>query len=99
MNPETDNLKSSLLSKSELQWLRSDLKVSKSFEYKLKRNIKRKIHTFTELELPLLVKNYFIASENDDQIDDGLKRDLGLGLSPIHDSDQNSDLVRQRSLW
>jgi hypothetical protein len=58
MNSKTNNnFKPVLLSKSELHWLLGDINVSKSFEYKIKSSIKRKIQTLTELELPLLVKN------------------------------------------
>ena len=44
----------SLLSKSELQFLQGKKIVSKSYEYKLKSIIKRKISTLLEKELPLL---------------------------------------------
>jgi hypothetical protein len=53
-----------LLSKSELHWLLGDIKVSKSFEYKIKSSIKRKIQTLTELELPLLVKKNFFVNDD-----------------------------------
>jgi hypothetical protein len=86
-----------LLSKSELHWLLGDIKVSKSFEYKIKSRIKRKIQTLTELELPLLVKKNFFASDNDCyNKDDGLGRDLESG-PPLSPPSRNSDLVRQRS--
>jgi hypothetical protein len=45
-----------LLSNSELRWLLGDINVSKSFEYKIKSRIRKKIETLTELELLLLVK-------------------------------------------
>jgi hypothetical protein len=44
----------SLLSKSELQFLQGQKQVSKSYEYKLKSIIKRKVSTLLEKELPLL---------------------------------------------
>ncbi len=44
----------SLLSKSEIQFLQGQKIVSKSYEYKLKSVIKRKISTLLEKELPLL---------------------------------------------
>ena len=56
MNPEMDNtLTTALLSKTELLWLRNDIKVSKPSEYKIKSSIKKKIHVLAELELPLLL--------------------------------------------
>jgi hypothetical protein len=59
MNAETNNLSS-----SELRWLLGNINVSKSFEYKIKSSIKRKIQTLTELELPLLVKNNFFVNDD-----------------------------------
>ena len=85
MNPENDNsLSPALLSKTELYWLRNDIKVSKSFEYKIKSSIKKKIQTLTELELPLLVKNnFFVNDDHNHEIDDDsiLGRDLEWGPS------------------
>jgi hypothetical protein len=97
MNPETDNFNPVLLSRSELEWLCGDTKVSKSFEYKIRSNIKKKIQTLTELELPLLVKSNFLASDYNYELeDDGLGRDLEPGPQ-LHSLSMNSDLVRQRS--
>jgi hypothetical protein len=44
----------SLLSKSEVHFLQGQKPVSKSYEYKLKSIIKKKIITLLEKELPLL---------------------------------------------
>ncbi len=99
MNPETDNnFNPVLLSKSELRWLRGDIKVSKSFEYKIKSSIKRKIQTLTELELPLLIKNNFFVNDTYNHCidDDGLGRDLESGPSLSYPSNDTA-LVRQRS--
>ena len=64
MNPELDDsLSTALLSKTEIRWLRNDIKVSKSFEYKIKSS-KKKVQTLTELELPLLVKNNFFVNDD-----------------------------------
>ncbi|MFL6319917.1 MAG: hypothetical protein ACJ72Q_05545 [Nitrososphaeraceae archaeon] len=98
MNPENDNsLSPALLSKTELYWLRNDIKVSKSFEYKIKSSIKKKIQTLTELELPLLVKNnFFVNDDHNHEIDDdGLGR--GLESGPISPPSNIVALVRQRS--
>jgi hypothetical protein len=46
----------SLLSKSEIQFLQGKKQISKSYEYKLKSIIKRKISTLLEKVLPLLSK-------------------------------------------
>jgi hypothetical protein len=94
MNPEIDNSSPVLLSTTELRWLRNDIKVSKSFEYKIKSSIKRKVQTLTELELPLLVKNnFFVNNDYIHKINDDLGRDLESG-QPLS---KNSALVRQRS--
>jgi hypothetical protein len=98
MESEIDNtLNPALLSKTELQWLRDDIKVSKSFEYKIKSSIKKKVQTLTELELPLLVKNNFLV--NDDgyrEIDDSLGLYLEAG-PPLSYPSNYTALVRQRS--
>ena len=51
-----NSLKPALLSESEIQWLRGDKKVSKTFEYKMRSSIKRKVQSLTQLELPYLLK-------------------------------------------
>jgi hypothetical protein len=94
MNAETNNnFQPVLLSNSELHWLLGDINVSKSFGYKIKSSIKKKVQTLTELELPLLIKNNFFDNDGCHyDIDDGLGRDLEPG--PLS---KNSALVRQRS--
>jgi hypothetical protein len=86
------------LSKTELHWLCGDVKVSKSFEYKIRSSIKKNIQTLTESELQLLVKSNFLASDYNYELedDDGLGRDLEPGPQ-LHSLSMNSDLVRQRS--
>ena len=49
--------KPSFLTKTELDWLLSTKQISKSFEYKIKSKIKRKIEKFLIFELPLLIQN------------------------------------------
>src|SRR5919197_2360927 len=96
MNPEIDNtLNPALLSKTELHWLQNDIKVSKSFEYKIKSSIKKKVQTLTELELPLLVKNNFFVNYNYNHCidDDGLGRDLESG-PPLSYPSNDTALVR-----
>jgi hypothetical protein len=77
-----------------------NINVSKSFEYKIKSSIKRKIQTLTELELPLLVKNnFFVNDDYNHEIgnDDGrLGRDLESG-PPLSYPSNDTALVRQRS--
>jgi hypothetical protein len=99
MISETDNsLRPALLSKTEIGWLRDYIKVSKSFEYKIKSSIRRKVQTLTELELPLLVKNNFFASDDyhQDEIDDSSS--LGRDLEPetLSYPSNETALVRQR---
>ena len=98
MNAETNNnFQPVLLSNSELRWLLGDINVSKSFGYKIKSSIRRKIQTFTELELPLLVKNNFFVNDDykhDVDDSDGLVRDLESGP---HSLNHSVALVRQRS--
>jgi hypothetical protein len=96
---KTNDIKPVLLSKTELHWLLGDIKVSKSFEYKIISSIRRKTQTLAELELPLLVKNNFFSDyyyHYDGIDDDSLGRDLEPGLS-LHHLSNDTALVRQRS--
>ena len=53
----------SLLSKTELEWLLENKTVSKSFEYKIKSTIKKKIENFLSFELPLLIQTQILDKE------------------------------------
>ena len=55
-----------LLTKTELDWLQHKITVSKVYEYRLKSDIKKKLNTFQQLELPLFMKNGFISSITND---------------------------------
>ncbi len=66
MNPDIPN--PALLTKTELDWLQYKIKVSKVYEYRLRNDVKRKLQTFQQLELPLLIKNGFISSATNDLI-------------------------------
>ena len=57
-----DNKNIALLTRKERDWLLGKLDLSKSYEYRLKSSIKKKIQTFVNLELPLLIKNNPINS-------------------------------------
>ena len=62
MNPD---ISPALLTKTEIDWLQHKIKVSKVYEYRLKSDIKKKLQAFQQLELPLLMKNGFISSNDD----------------------------------
>jgi hypothetical protein len=49
-----------LLSKSEIQFLQGQKQISKSYEYKLKSIIKKKISILLDKEIPLEKKLYFL---------------------------------------
>ena len=51
------NTKPTLLTPTELEWLLGNKLLSKSFEYKIKSTIKKKINKFLNFELPLLIQN------------------------------------------
>jgi hypothetical protein len=61
----TTDASPALLTKTELDWLQHKIKVSKVYEYRLRSDIKKKLGTFQQLELPLLIKNGFISSNDD----------------------------------
>ncbi len=50
------NIQPALLTRTEIGWLLGNVKVSKSYEYRIRSDIRKKIKTFTELELPLLIE-------------------------------------------
>ena len=49
-----------MLSTTEILYLRGQKQVSKSFEYKIKHSIKRKVSFFLDKELPLLYQNHIL---------------------------------------
>jgi hypothetical protein len=51
-----DNQNIALLTRKKRDWLLGKLDLPKSYEYRLKGSIKRKIQTFVNLELRLLIK-------------------------------------------
>ena len=51
-----DNKNIALLTRKERDWLLGKLDLSKSYEYRLKSTIKKKLQTFIYAELPLLFK-------------------------------------------
>jgi hypothetical protein len=72
----------SLLSKSEIQFLQGQKQVSKSYEYKLKSIIKKKLSLLVDKELPLLAKLFTVfrfdvtSKYNDDHNSSVLSCDL-----------------------
>jgi hypothetical protein len=56
------HIQPALLTRTEIKWLLGNVKVSKPYEYRIKSDIKKKIKTFTDLELPLLLKRRIIDS-------------------------------------
>jgi hypothetical protein len=52
-----------LLTRSEIDWLLGKKDVSKTYEYYLRSTLKKKLTTFQELELPLLVEKGFIETQ------------------------------------
>lgn len=53
----------SLLSKTELEWLLKNKTLSKSFGYKIKSTIKKKIDNFLSFELPLLIQTQILNKQ------------------------------------
>ena len=77
-----------LLTRRELDWLLGKTgDMSKSFKYKVKSSLKKKIQTFVEIELPLLLKNGLLPTTNDSfplstnyPLRDGISLDGNSGL-------------------
>jgi hypothetical protein len=59
-----DNLKSVLLNNSEINYILNSKILSKSFEYKIKSQLKRKVSVFLECEFPLLLESGIIDAYN-----------------------------------
>lgn len=58
------NIQPALLTKSEIDWLEgNNAKLSKSYEYKMRSNIKKKLRIFVDLELPLIQKSGIISDD------------------------------------
>ncbi len=58
------DIKPALLTRTETEWLLDNLKISKAYEYRIKSDIKKKLNTFTEIEIPLLIQKGFIDSRD-----------------------------------
>jgi hypothetical protein len=58
-HPASQNI--ALLTRKERDWLLGKIDLSKSYEYRLKSSIKKKLQAFINLELPLLIKNNLIS--------------------------------------
>ena len=56
----TDNFRRAILTRTETDWLSGRVKVSKPYEYRIKSDIRKKIKTFTDLELPLILNKKMI---------------------------------------
>ena len=61
----SQEIQPALLTKTEIGWLLGKIRISKPYEYRLKSGLKRKLRTFTELELPLLIKSRYLHQEFD----------------------------------
>jgi hypothetical protein len=61
-------MKPALLTRTEIEWLLGRKQVSKSYEYFMRNSIKSKLKTFTDLELPLLIKNDYLDGSSDSRL-------------------------------
>jgi hypothetical protein len=57
---KSENVKPALITRNEIRWLQGNLQVSKSYQRKIKSDIRSKLRTFQALELPILVKSGFV---------------------------------------
>ena len=62
-----DNQNIAILTRKERDWLLGKLDLSKSYEYRLKSSIKKKLQTFMHAELPLLFKSGLFPALADNQ--------------------------------
>jgi hypothetical protein len=59
-----EKIRPALLTRIEIEWLLGKIKVSKTYQYRIKSDIRQKIRTFSELELPLLIEKGIIDKTN-----------------------------------
>jgi len=84
--------KPALLTKTETEWLLGKTQnPSKSFEYKMRSTIRKKLQTLVKLELPLLIKNNFISYKSTT-----IGRDLDLGTYDITTKEINTCLGKAK---
>jgi hypothetical protein len=85
-------MKTAFLTEAEQNWLSGNTDgISKSFEYKIKSALRKKIRRFVETELPLLLKNslfpltveYFDHPTTQTSGDATFSNDLGLGKAKV----------------
>ena len=57
-------IESALLTRTETDWLLNNVKISKEYEYRIKSDIKKKLKTFTEIEIPLLIEKGLLDNNN-----------------------------------
>ena len=55
-----NKIQPALLTRTEIEWLLNNVKISKSYEYRIKSDIRKKIKSFTDLEVPLLIQKGII---------------------------------------
>ena len=56
-----EKIEPALLTRTQIDWLRNQVKLSNGYERKIKSDIRKKLRVFNELELPLLAKSGFIT--------------------------------------
>ena len=61
----TKDVRLALLTKTEKEWLQGNAHLSYAYQRKIKSDIKKKLQTFQEFELPLLMKKGIISSSTD----------------------------------
>ena len=59
---DNDKVQPALLTRTEINWLLGNAKVSKTYEYRIRSDIKKKLKTFTELEMPMLIQKGIISN-------------------------------------
>ncbi len=55
-----EKIQPALLTRTEIEWLLNNVKISRAYEYRIKSDIRKKLKTFTELEIPLLIEKGII---------------------------------------
>ena len=59
-----EKIRPAILTRTELQWLLGNIKISKIHEYRIKSDIRKKLKTFAEIEIPILIQKGFMDTNN-----------------------------------
>ena len=82
------NITTSLLTKTELEWLLGNIQLSASCHRKIKSQIRKKINHFEKFELPLLIEKGLMSFSSVTKFGNGVTQ---YSITEIHSSSSNNE--------